>query len=665
MSNQKSAVDKIIQKWFPVIGVLFILGGLLYLFYDGIWGALDQQGRLLVGFLAGIGLIAGGYTFSNKLKHFADVVIGGGALVLYATFVYAVRFPDVGINAYEKPEVISLAVGFLFAAIIAFYSIQRKSKYILGLGMLAGYVTPFVIAYFGNLLGYEDTREVVGYNSSFITFFLYFVAVNITALYASNKLSLRGFGLLNSLGLFVGSIALLVLGGDDFVEYSLFTILTSTVVVGLHIGFMTLTAKTFENENHPYLYAGYLLPLGWFTFILNDLFNIGEITNFLGVVLYAVLATVYFGAWYYLRNVTKSDKHFGLYIGGFVSLALGSMLLAPELNEYQGLVGSFAALVFAILYITKPILQRFVSFVAFAVFGLLLTWVNLDSASGNLIGFEAASLLLALSLAPFVLPLAFKKNQTKEIKDFDALSKIFSSLAFLAIVVILGRDFVNNSGIAKDFLFLTVPSAILAGYLAIAKETKQKITLIVGSLALGLAGYFLTSIKFLENMDPDKTHTNNLLSSRESWIGLATLIIFTFLYSQVKKLSTSVGDGLKFLSVFAPVIVTLQLFSNEIIGFYNTLGINSTEGKTDGIMALTLSIFWAVLASFLIYLGLDKKENKIEKNVGFGLIALTVLKIFVYDLAEADNTLKVVLLIVVGSLILGVSYFSNLRKNDK
>lgn len=619
---------------------------------------------MFAGFVAGIGLIGGGYTFSNKLKHFADVIIGGGALVLYSTFLYAARYPEVGVKEFQNPEIVSLAVGFVFAAIIAFYSVQRKSKYILGLGMLAGYITPFVLAYFGNLLDFADNKSGLFYNSSFITFFLYFIAVNLTALYASTKLSLKSFGFLNSPGLFIGSIALLVMTEDGFTDNAVFTVLVSAGVVALHVGFMALNAKTFKNQNHPYLYLGYLLPLGWFSFIINNLINLDKVEYLAGVGLYIFIAFVYFGAWYYLRNLTKSDKHFGLYIGGVVSLVIGAMLLAPDLNEYQGLVGSFAAIIFAGLYIQKPIIQRFVSFVVFAVFGLLMTQVNLGSADGHIIGLEVQSFLLSLSLAPFTLALFFNKKEPKELEGAVSLSRFASLFSALGIILIIGKDFVENSGIAKDFLFLTVPAAIIAIYLILAKDVKQRVVLIISSIALGLCGYFLSGYKFLEAMNPGNTHTDNLFATEKSWIGLVTLLVFGALYFQTKKHKKEVGDGVRFLSIFAPVIVLIQLASNEIIALYNTLGINSSEGKTDGIMALTMSIFWALLASFLIYLGLNNSERNLEKNIGFGVLALTVLKIFVYDLAEADNTLKVMLLIVVGSLILGVSYFSNLKKDD-
>lgn len=61
-------IDDVIQKWFPIFGVICIASSLSYLFYDGIWGNISQTGRLALGFLAGIAMIGGGFSFESRLK---------------------------------------------------------------------------------------------------------------------------------------------------------------------------------------------------------------------------------------------------------------------------------------------------------------------------------------------------------------------------------------------------------------------------------------------------------------------------------------------------------------------------------------------------------------------------------------------------------------------
>ena len=58
---QKSVIDDIIKNWFPIIGILFVVTGMSYLFYEGIWQKPNETGRLTLGFLTGVALISGSY----------------------------------------------------------------------------------------------------------------------------------------------------------------------------------------------------------------------------------------------------------------------------------------------------------------------------------------------------------------------------------------------------------------------------------------------------------------------------------------------------------------------------------------------------------------------------------------------------------------------------
>jgi uncharacterized membrane protein len=64
----------------------------------------------------------------------------------------------------------------------------------------------------------------------------------------------------------------------------------------------------------------------------------------------------------------------------------------------------------------------------------------------------------------------------------------------------------------------------------------------------------------------------------------------------------------------------------------------------------------------MIYLGLSTKQPLYVKHLGFALLVFTILKILVYDMANVDRNLKVVLFLVVGILILAISYFYNRNK---
>lgn len=89
MANSEiSLVDKLVQKILPIVGVLFIVGGIAYLFYTGLWGIMDKTARLGFGFFVAIAFIGSGFGLQNKLRQFSDVIIGGGILIFYITLIF-------------------------------------------------------------------------------------------------------------------------------------------------------------------------------------------------------------------------------------------------------------------------------------------------------------------------------------------------------------------------------------------------------------------------------------------------------------------------------------------------------------------------------------------------------------------------------------------------
>lgn len=66
----------IIAKFIPIVGALLFVTGLGYLIYTSVWEAMSQTIRLGVGFFISLVIIGTAFSFSEKLKYFADVVMG-------------------------------------------------------------------------------------------------------------------------------------------------------------------------------------------------------------------------------------------------------------------------------------------------------------------------------------------------------------------------------------------------------------------------------------------------------------------------------------------------------------------------------------------------------------------------------------------------------------
>ena len=215
---------------------------------------------MTLGFLTGVALISGSYALEKKTSIIADAVLGGGLLMLYLTLIFGSRFQTENVQVLI-PETWALIIATLFTMGVAFFSYTRHSQYILLVGILGGYLTPFFIFETGSVKQFIDDKSVFHYDLPLPAFLIYFAAINISILFVSSRFFLRGIGLLNSLGLFIGTLSLAFFMGGEFPDNAYNIAAFMMLVVALHISSMCVNAKKFGKETDPYLLIGYLLPL--------------------------------------------------------------------------------------------------------------------------------------------------------------------------------------------------------------------------------------------------------------------------------------------------------------------------------------------------------------------------------------------------------------------
>lgn len=90
-----------------------------------------MEAKLGLGFFLSLAIIGGAFSFSEKLRYFADVIMGGGILLLYGTLIYGSRATE-SANA-TIPEIATLISAGIFTLIAAYFANLRKSKVILTL----------------------------------------------------------------------------------------------------------------------------------------------------------------------------------------------------------------------------------------------------------------------------------------------------------------------------------------------------------------------------------------------------------------------------------------------------------------------------------------------------------------------------------------------------
>ena len=141
---------------------------------------------------------------------------------------------------------------------------------------------------------------------------------------------------------------------------------------------------------------------------------------------------------------------------------------------------------------------------------------------------------------------------------------------------------------------------------------------------------------------------------------LLFMAVVGFIYTiAFKESKLSVGEyQLPHLMLGAGVGLLFVFLNVEI---YHLVKLYSPAGTK-----FAITLLWVVFGITLFVYGIVK-EIKISKLVGTGLILLAILKAFFFDLANLDSIYRIVLFLVLGVILFGLSYFyqSKNKKDEK
>jgi uncharacterized membrane protein len=97
--------------------------------------------------------------------------------------------------------------------------------------------------------------------------------------------------------------------------------------------------------------------------------------------------------------------------------------------------------------------------------------------------------------------------------------------------------------------------------------------------------------------------------------------------------------------------------SSELINWLDLAQVENTN-------KLGLTLLWGAYALLLIILGLTK-DQKFIRVTGITLFAITILKLFLYDMAGMSTISKTLVMIILGALMLISSFLYNRSKRVK
>jgi uncharacterized membrane protein len=201
----------------------------------------------------------------------------------------------------------------------------------------------------------------------------------------------------------------------------------------------------------------------------------------------------------------------------------------------------------------------------------------------------------------------------------------------------------------------------LLSFADIQKLRSNVLELVNPFLATIVLGAFLTEeIPHLEELR-DHYQTHSLAPNYDQgvfhlWfryisIGFAALLLFTIhLYSR-----REVQKAAKIMLDFILHVSILWILSSELF-------IWMEKFNPDQSTKLGLSILWGVYALFLIVVGIWKKKAYLRIGA-IGLFAITLVKLFLYDLSTLNTIAKTIVFVSLGLLLLIISFLYQKYKN--
>jgi uncharacterized membrane protein len=222
------------------------------------------------------------------------------------------------------------------------------------------------------------------------------------------------------------------------------------------------------------------------------------------------------------------------------------------------------------------------------------------------------------------------------------------------------------AGLALTFVTLAIPIRLEGKWITLAWALEGAVLIWSGFKAsarelrwAGLVLYAVVMVRLISIEIPTDTF---LLNARFLTFAVA---VACFGYSLWVSQSSQLGGAERGLfgllgiaaNTFAVVALSLEV--------WDLFGRMPTEAALDKDLAqqLGLSLLWTVYASFLILVGVRKASAPLRWQ-GLALLGLAVGKVFLYDLSSLERVYRIISFVVLGLLLLIVSFYYQRRFAD-
>ncbi len=642
------------------IGIaVLILGIAFFVKYaiDQNW--INETGRVCIGLFCGIILIFLAHRLRNNYHSFSSVLVGGGLTVFYFTIAFA----------FHQYQLMSQSAAFIIMVIITAFAVILSILYdrleLAILATIGGFITPFLVSNGdGNYIILFSYLCILNGGLIVLALYkrwhaLYFIALAFTAL-------IYGTWIVTNHSAKTFSYAGTFLFGTVF--YVMFITINILLCLKKGIKFNFSDALLLIAVNLGYYAAGIFLLHQW-----QPEYK-GLFTAILGMI-NLLLATFF----YKRKNI---DRNF-IYLLIGVTLTFISLAAPVQLRGNYITIFWAAELVLLFWLYQKSFIRLFkiasVFITIFMLISLLMDWMQVYAYHSNLLpvilnkGF-ITTIFCAASMSTMVY-LMKKEADSFYLRDITnntmrSFYTITSTiLFFISGVLEICYQFsarYSDTGLQYTYLLLYIPAFILV------------LLLLLPALKIK-TGYFMQPfvvliaiVYYLLNIGNSYATEKLLLQTNISkwhflahWAGVVLILLLILkIINQVRQQHEKLKELLPAFTWITAIIVII-FFSVEVKNIYVWLTYQNPASFADAENLYNkagLSIVWGLLSFAFIWLGM-RYSFKTLRIIALLLFGITLLKLFVFDLKHIPPGGKIVAFILLGVLLLTVSFmYQRLKK---
>jgi len=684
LPKQPSDLEKIIgESWINKIGILIVVIGVAIGAKYSIENELiSPLTRIILGYLMGIGLLGFGIKLKPKFEGYSAVLVSGAISIFYFITYFAYSFYDL------IPQALAFVMMLIFTAFTVFTAIKYNRVVIAHIGLIGAYAVPF-------LLSSGSGRVDI--------LFSYMLIINLGILFISIKKDWKS--LHYSAFFFTWMIY-----GSWFADKSFDSNLQGYEALGL--GFATAFFLVFYGVSlfNNIISKEKLDKVNIILILLNSFIYYGFgygifnghsiLDSYLG--LFTLFnAAIHFAVLFFIKSKKLADSTLFYSTLGLVFTFITIAIPIQLDGNWVTLMWTAQGTILFWLGKTKKIsIYEKISLpiLGLAFISFLEDWaryryaVNLDiHAFWNVNFLTGIFAVLGYSSAVYL----SRKHPDPEIEKNSPFNTIKSFYLPVLLVLTAYLTFRNEIGYFFDYwyestslkgkeigetdefslynydieifknIYLLVYSLIFFGGMALLNFYKFKNKVLgISAIAIGLLVLFAAQTFGVGELGELRYSYINGNSNKYFNVSFNYILIRYPLWSSIafalwaifKNAKTQL-ENTKF-HIFLEVVIhisILNFLSNELVTWMDLAGYQD-------VFKLGLSILWSVYSLLLVGLGIFQKKKHL-RIFALVLFGITLAKLFLYDISNLSTISKTIVLIILGLLLLIISFLYNKFKD--